>query len=69
MSPSETKDHVTVTVLGSQTLGHPDGRVAIRLVTKELGSIAFEVNHDAIDTLRRELATAELFLRKPPVKA
>jgi hypothetical protein len=36
LSPSEIKDHVTVTVLGSQTLGRSDGRVAIPLTTKEL---------------------------------
>ena len=62
--PTNTNEKM-VTVLGSKCLGHPDGRVAIRLITKELGSVAFEVNKRAIDALRIELATAEMFLRKP----
>jgi hypothetical protein len=57
-----TNEYPTVTVLGSQTISRPDGRVAILLVTKERGPIAFEVSQKAIDTLRRELATAESFL-------
>ncbi len=52
----------TVTVTGSQALGRPDGRIAIRLETRELGSIAFEVNAHAIAMLRRELAVAEQML-------
>lgn len=69
MSSRETKDHLTVTVVGSQALARPDGRAAIRLVTKELGSIAFEANQHTIGILRRELATAEQFLRGPAGKA
>ena len=64
----ETKDHRFVTVLGSQPLGRPEGRVAIELVTKELGSIVFEVNQQAIDVLRHDLALAELMLRKGPTE-
>jgi hypothetical protein len=64
MAERETKDHLTVTVIQSQSLARPDGRVAIRLQTKELGSIAFEVDQHAIDTLRRELATAETYLQR-----
>jgi hypothetical protein len=60
----ETKDRRFVTVLGSQPLGRPEGRAAIQLVTKELGSIVFEVNQEAIDVLRRDLALAEMMLRK-----
>jgi hypothetical protein len=63
-----TKDHATVTVVGSQALGRPDGRAAIRLITKELGSIAFEVDQHAIDALRKEITAAEQMLRKPTVK-
>ena len=65
---SETKDQTTLTVTASQALGRPDGRAAIRLQTKELGSIAFEVDQQAIDALRRDLATAEQFLRQPKTK-
>jgi hypothetical protein len=65
MAERETRDVRTVTVIGSQSLARPDGRAAIRLETKELGSIAFEVNQHAIDTLRRDLALAETFLRQP----
>jgi hypothetical protein len=64
MDKGKTKDHSTVMVLGSQTLGRPDGRVAIRLETKELGSIAFEVDQRAIDALRRQLVVAEQFLHQ-----
>lgn len=65
----QSRNVVTLTVLGSQAMGRPDGRAAIRLETKERGSIAFEVDQHAIDVLRRELATAETFLRQPTGKA
>lgn len=68
MAKGDTNDHMTLTVVGSSALGRPDGRAAIRLVTKELGAIAFEVNQQAIDALRRELATAEQMLRQPTAK-
>jgi hypothetical protein len=69
MAKGETKEHRTVTVLGSVAAGRPDGRVAIRLQTKELGSIAFEVDQRAIDALRRDLMIAERFLRQKAGKA
>jgi len=59
-----TSDHQTYTVTGSQALGRPDGRVAIRLLTKELGYIAFEVDQRAIDHLRNDLTAAEQLLRQ-----
>lgn len=64
MSQLGTNPHTTVTVLGSQPLGRPDGRVAILLVTKELGAIAFEVDQLAIDALRKNLRSAEKLLRQ-----
>ena len=66
MSEPHPINQKMVTVLGSQCLGRPDGRVAICLITKELGSITFEVTKRSIDALRVELATAEMFLREPP---
>ena len=64
MSQFRTSDHQTYTVTGSQALGRPDGRVAIRLLTKELGYIAFEVDQRAIDHLRNDLTAAERLLRQ-----
>jgi hypothetical protein len=68
MAKGDTKDHTTLTVVGSQALGRPDGRAAIGLVTKELGAIAFEVSQTAIDVLRRDLAAAEQKLRHSTAK-
>jgi hypothetical protein len=70
-NPSRTRDLITLTVVGSETLLRPDGRAAIRLDTRELGPIALEVDQRAIDTLRRQLANAETHLRrsKTPGKA
>lgn len=65
MSQFGTNEFSTVTVLRSQALGRPDGRVAIRLDTKELGAIAFEADQRAIDGLRRDLSAAEQLLRQP----
>jgi hypothetical protein len=65
----KTRDVATVTVVGSQTMCRPDGRVAIRLETRELGPIAFEVDQRAIDTLRREISVAETFLRQKAGRA
>ncbi len=59
----------TVTVIGSEALLRSDGRAAIRIDTRELGSIALEVDQRAIDTLRRQLASAEQFLRQQVGKA
>ena len=64
MSQFGTSDHQTYTVTGSQALGRPDGRVAIRLLTKELGYMAFEVDQRAINALRNDLAAAEQLLRQ-----
>jgi hypothetical protein len=58
----------TVTIIGTQALIRPDGRAAIRLKTKEMGSIAFEVDQRAIDWLRNVIATAETHLRQPKQK-
>ena len=64
MSQFGTGDWNTVTVLQSQALGRPDGRVSIGLWTKELGAIAFEVDQKAIDALRKDLRAAEKLLRQ-----
>ena len=49
---------------------HPGGgTTSLRLDTKEFGSIAFRIDLKAIEILRRELATAEAFLRQPTGKA
>ena len=66
MSQKETKGLITVTVLGSESLVRADGRIAIRLDTRELGPIAFEVDQQAIDALRRQVGNAETFLRRSP---
>jgi hypothetical protein len=68
MSPNGTRDFRTVQLLGSQALARPDGRAALRLDTDQLGSIAFEVDQQRIDTLRLDLTRAEQFLRQPTVK-
>jgi hypothetical protein len=57
-----------LTVLSSQVFARPDGRVAIALETKENGTLAFEVDQHAIDTLRRDLAVAETFLCQPDTR-
>ncbi len=49
---------------------HPGGgTTSLRLDTKEFGSIAFRIDLKAIEILRRELATAEAFIRQPTGKA
>jgi hypothetical protein len=68
MSGFGTNEWNTVTVLASQAVGRPDGRVAIRLDTKELGAIAFEVDQRAIDALRNDLMAAERLLRQPKTR-
>jgi hypothetical protein len=57
-----------LTVIASSNLFRPDGRAAIQLVTRQAGTIAFEVNQGAINALRRHLARAEQFLRQPTTK-
>ena len=64
MSQFGSNDWRTVTVRQSQAFRRPDGRVAIRLWTKEIGSIAFEVNREAIDALRNNLKDAERLLHR-----
>jgi hypothetical protein len=71
-SPRKTKEAIKtsggedkttyVTVLGSQALASPDGFVAIQLVTRERGPIAFLVDQQAIDAIRRSLGIAETIL-------
>lgn len=68
MAQFGTSEYVTLTILSSQALGNAQGRVAIRLETKELGSIAFEVDQRAIDALRGDLVAAEQLLRQPTGK-
>jgi hypothetical protein len=68
MTQGRNRGVMTLTVIGSQVLARADGRVAIRLETRQRGSIAFEINQKAIDTLRRQLATAEKILRQPTTK-
>lgn len=60
------RDIPTMTVLGSQSVARADGRAAIVLTTQEKGPIAFEVNLQTIEILRRALAKAEEVLRAPP---
>jgi hypothetical protein len=69
MPTNRTRDLITVTVVGSETLLRPDGRAAIRLDTREMGPIAFEVDQRAIDALRLQLVTAETHLRQKPAQA
>jgi hypothetical protein len=59
-----TRDVKTVTVLGFQPMVRPDGRAAIRIETRELGPIAFEVDERAIEGLRQAIASAETHLRQ-----
>jgi hypothetical protein len=66
---AETGDRMTVTMVDSRTLTRADGTTSLRLDTKEFGSIAFRIDLKAIELLRRELATAEAFLRQPTGKS
>lgn len=63
----EPKEHdlITVTVLGSRLVARP-GSTALALVTKESGTIAFEVDLRAIEALRKSLDLAESLLRALP---
>ena len=58
----------TVTVVGSNTVARADGRTAIVLETMERGPIAFEVNLQNIELLRRQLTVAETVLRQSTKK-
>jgi hypothetical protein len=64
MNERQTRDVKTVTVIGSQPMVRPDGRAAIRLETRELGPIAFEVDERAIEALRQAIASAETHLQR-----
>ena len=64
MSKHDLSERTNVTVLVSHALGSPHGgKIAISLETKELGTIAFEVDQRIIDALRRDLACAETLVR------
>ena len=64
MPKRQKRELWTFTVTGSQSLGRADGRVAILLVTKERGPIAFEVTLQTIPLLRAELDRVEAALRQ-----
>jgi hypothetical protein len=64
ISPERIAHLTTVTVTSSETLLRPDGRAAIQIDTRDLGTIAFEVDQLAIDALRRSIAAAEAHLRQ-----
>ena len=63
LSQEGTTGYLTLIVKGSQTLFRPDGRAAILLDTLS-GPIAFEIDQQAIDTLRQQLLAAETFLKQ-----
>ena len=58
--PNEVKLN-TVTVLGSRLLEGADA-IAIALVTREMGAIAFKIDLSAIASMRRHLDMAEQLL-------
>jgi hypothetical protein len=60
---------ITVTITRSWTAQQPDGATALVLDTAEHGPIAFAVNLEIIELLRRELAAAEVALRRAPGRA
>jgi hypothetical protein len=62
--PLAKLDFRTINVVGSETMLHPDGRAAIRLETRELGPILFEVQLQSIAALRLHLARAEQHIRQ-----
>jgi hypothetical protein len=64
MSQFGTSDWTMVTVRQSQAFRRSDGRVSVGLWTKEIGPIAFEVNQQAIDVLRKNLKDAERLLHR-----
>ncbi len=62
-SPRGSKDLATLTVTGSRTVSLRQGGVAIALETAQLGPLAFEADRRTMAALRREIATADAFLR------
>ena len=63
MSQDGPSERTQVILLLSHAFGSSGGKVAISLKTKELGTIAFEVDQRTIDALRRDLACAETLVR------
>lgn len=59
----------TVTVIGSRAVATADGRFALALETKEAGTIAFEVDAQAVQLLRASLDKIETLRRQSPGKA
>jgi hypothetical protein len=64
MSQSRTENWTIVTVRQSQAFRRPDGQISIGFWTKEMGPIAFEVNQQAIESLRNNLEDAERLLQR-----
>jgi hypothetical protein len=64
-----TGEFRTVTVIKSGASATADGRVALVLHTREVGTIAFEVDQQAIDVIRRDLLACENVLKSPKGKA
>jgi hypothetical protein len=58
-----------VTVKASRPLIRPDGRYAIELATTELGSIAFEVDEQALFALRQAIGEIETEMKRRPGRA
>lgn len=54
----------TVTVTASRPLIRPDGRYAIELTTREVGTIAFEVNAQALSALRQAISDIETAMKQ-----
>jgi hypothetical protein len=64
MSQHGSSERMKATMLLSHTLGMAgDGKIAISLKTKELGTIALEIDQQIIDALRKDLACAETLIR------
>ena len=59
-------EYTTVTVRSSWTAATATGATGLVLDTAELGPIAFALNLEAIQTLRRQLDDAEAFLAQNP---
>ena len=63
MSPKPTDQALnTLTVLRSYPAATPDSRVALVFVTKEAGTIAFEITELGVKALREALVTIETLL-------
>jgi hypothetical protein len=58
-----------ITLTEAQILTTPEGAAALRLGTKEQGSLVFLIDLETIAILQRELAAAEGFLRQSAGKA